>query len=133
MSDIYSRMKTATNSKTDVELGLYLGLTGSGIISMWRKRKKKPYKECELISENEKISLTWLLTGKGTKDKERPYKNFQELEEIGFIPFIMRDGNWVITNNIKVIEAWVTADDLGKKLISHAVKVCDAYQVELVE
>lgn len=72
MSDldlIIDRMKDVTHSQTEVQLASYLGLKSKSAVSTWKTRAKKPLAECLAISQNENISLDWLLTGQGNMHK----------------------------------------------------------------
>lgn len=69
MLDVYERMKFAVKVKTNTELASLLELKSSSIISMWKKRAQKPYKECEFISKKFNVSLDWLLLGQGSMNR----------------------------------------------------------------
>ena len=64
MLNIYDRMKKAANVSNDTELANVLNLSSPSVVAQWKKRNKKPYKECEIISQEYNVDLTWLLTGK---------------------------------------------------------------------
>ncbi len=55
-------------------------------LSTWKKRNKIPYELLEEISQNENLSLDWLLTGKGEMllsktDTDTPNEEYKQLED----------------------------------------------------
>lgn len=56
----FERLKKATDSRTDKELGEFLGIKKS-TLSMWKSRKKVDYDL--LFTKLEHVNLHWLLTG----------------------------------------------------------------------
>ncbi len=66
MSDlnaIIDRMKQATQTKTEMELAQYLNLKSNSAVSTWKQRERVPFKECDIISKREDVSMDWLLYG----------------------------------------------------------------------
>ncbi len=74
-------MKQAVGVCTDGELAKYLGFTGSGSISTWKARDKIPYAECDKVSQNERVSIDWLLNG-GQLHNQPPMSGGEGLHEI---------------------------------------------------
>ncbi|GAA4650806.1 hypothetical protein GCM10023116_30890 [Kistimonas scapharcae] len=69
VEEIIERMRQACGVNSDVELAKYLGLSRSNAISSWKTRGSKPYAYCEIVSEQEGVTMDWLLTGKEPKHR----------------------------------------------------------------
>jgi len=62
---ILDRLYNVLKIKNDTEFANKYDIKRN-TISTWKKRDSVPYKLLELISQNENLSLDWLLTGKGS-------------------------------------------------------------------
>ena len=70
IESILSRLYNALNIENDTDFSKKYGAKRN-TISTWKKRDSIPYELLEEISQNENLSLDWLLTGKGEMLKDR--------------------------------------------------------------
>ena len=78
IDEIIERMKSVTNTGSDVELAKYLGLSRSNAISGWKSRNSKPYAYCENISSEKGVTIDWLLTGREPKHIDDRAMNLEQ-------------------------------------------------------
>ena len=64
-TDVIDRLLQVFECKNDSELCILLNVKSQSTLSSWRSRDSVPYALCVDVSEQKKISLDWLLTGKG--------------------------------------------------------------------
>lgn len=74
---ILERAKEAMHAKSDYELAQKLGIT-TATMSGYKKRKSLPLEQCLKIEEHSKVSLDWLILGKGNKYGTFPNPNLSQ-------------------------------------------------------
>lgn len=62
--EIVERLKQLYDVKTDTQLQDKTGIK-TNTLRTWKERNSIPYKKLDEISQNESISMNWLLYGKG--------------------------------------------------------------------
>ena len=68
---IVDRMKVVVGVSKDVELADALGVSRSQV-AVWKIRDRMPLSECVTIAEQHKVSLDWLVLGRGQPGIEEP-------------------------------------------------------------
>lgn len=77
-TDVISRLKVVTGTKSDSELGAALEIPPQ-TISSWKSRDSIPYAKCIEVAEERNISLDWLLTGDGPMCRGKVERTVQEV------------------------------------------------------
>ncbi|WP_158935286.1 helix-turn-helix domain-containing protein [Burkholderia sp. S171] len=73
---IVDRMKVVVGVSKDVELADALGVSRSQV-AVWKIRDRMPLSECVTIAEQHKVSLDWLVLGRGQPGIEEPESALQ--------------------------------------------------------
>lgn len=123
IDQIILRMKEATNTKSDIDLANYLGLSNSNAISSWRSRKSKPYAYCDTIAQAENVRLDWLISGTAPKFN---YKHPEfELEDFTLLDVIFSLSEENKRELKSRIEAMQSENKLKQKVIEIEKKLND--------
>lgn len=118
--DVVARLMKLTNSKKDGDLANALGVPKSNI-SNWRSRGSIPLDECLEIATEKKISLDWLILGRG--DESMPPTVFadHDFESVVLYDIEASAGHGAIfdTENVmrslKFNKQWLTEEGLHAK------------------
>ena len=78
--DVILRIKGITGAKTDAEIAKMLNLRPNTLAER-KKRDSLPYRELFIFSHQNRISLNWLLTGKGFKYMSKYSSKAQNLDK----------------------------------------------------
>ncbi|MDF1583874.1 MAG: helix-turn-helix domain-containing protein [Methyloprofundus sp.] len=70
--EIINRLHVILGVKNDSELCKALDIKAKSTLSSWRARDSAPYAICVDIAQKERVSLDWLLTGKGEMYRQEP-------------------------------------------------------------
>lgn len=81
---IVDRMKIVIGVQKDKELADYLGGSKSGP-AVWKLRGSIPISECIALAEEKKVSLDWLILGRGTYTTEVTNTNNSDLPKSFYI------------------------------------------------
>ena len=103
--DIIDRMKSVLNVTKDVELAGHIGGAKSQP-AVWKKRGTVPLNACVALAIDRRVSLDWLVLGRGTRELGAGEQVIEQVEEGGDnvdVPAFDMPG---LPSNVDEVRAW---------------------------